>query len=156
MLPEPVTTHDTPTAESHQRDDVGAPSSRATFSKIAASIVWIVWAAMFALFIVFVARFRRDVPYQDDWHLLAPATGNPSISLQWLWHSPTGHRIAVPKLILVSLLKMSGLDFRVGMYADAIVMALVAAVMIIVARRLRGGRTILADAIFPLLLMHWG
>src|SRR6185503_15507641 len=46
-------------------------------------------------------------------------------------------------------------DFRIAQYGNALLLAAAAAGLILAARRARGGRTALADAFFPLVLLHW-
>src|SRR5438309_3316190 len=53
-------------------------------------------------------------------------------------------------------LKISGGDFRIGMVANTLMLAGLCLAMILTARRIRGGQTRLADAFFPLALLHLG
>ena len=73
----------------------------------------------------------------------------------WLWSEHNGHRIPLPKLLLLAAYKFTGSDFRVGMYANVLALGAVAFAMIWVAKGLRG-RSSYADAFFPLVLLHWG
>jgi hypothetical protein len=104
----------------------------------------------------FVVKFGRDVPYWDDWHLVPFVTREAPVTLDWLWHSHNGHRIAVPKLALVALLRLCDRFPAQGCSRTPSRWPSSPGVMIVATRRLRGGRTSVADAIFPLLLMHWG
>jgi hypothetical protein len=61
----------------------------------------------------------------------------------------------LPRLVNLGLLRATG-DFRSTMVFDTLILAAAAGGMILSARRLRGGRTSLADAFFPLLLLHLG
>ncbi len=117
--------------------------------------VWGVWAAMlfFALFTVY--RYGRNIPVIEDWVLVPPLTGNENI-LEWLWKPNSEHRIPLPKLILLGLLKLTHGDFRSGMYFTVLMVGTVAALMISGIRGLRGGTSRLVDAFFPLALLHMG
>jgi hypothetical protein len=122
----------------------------------AARIVWSVWAVLVVAAVGYVIHFGSNVPYWDDWNMVDVITGAQPVTLQWLWSPYGGHRLPLPRLILFGLYKLSGGDFRVGMYFNVAVLAAVAAALIWASGRMRGGRTSVADAIFPLLLLHWG
>jgi hypothetical protein len=73
----------------------------------------------------------------------------------WLWSQNSEHRLPVPRLVNLGLLRATG-DFRATMLFDALILGAVTAGMIVIARRLHGGRTRLEDAFFPLLLLQLG
>jgi len=106
--------------------------------------------------LAFVWRFGSDVPFWDEWNLVDPLTGARPITLEWLWSPHNGHRILLPKLLLLGLYKLSGSDFRVGMYFDVAALAAIAAAMMWASRRMRQGEPSYVDAVFPLLLLHLG
>jgi hypothetical protein len=81
-------------------------------------------------------------------------TGSRPVDWGWLWSEHNGHRIPFPKLVLLALYRLSGSDFRVGMYFNAVGLAALAAGLILLARRLRE-RTASTDAFFPILLLSW-
>jgi hypothetical protein len=64
------------------------------------------------------------------------------------------HRMPLQKLAFLALFKLSGQDFRAAAFFNVIALGLVAFALIRAARRLRG-RTVYADAFFPLLLLNW-
>lgn len=103
----------------------------------------------------YVWRFGSDVPFWDEWNLIDALTGAQPVTLQWLWSPHNGHRIPFPRLVLLGLYKISGADFRVGMYFNVLALAAAAAALIWASGRMRG-KLSLADAVFPLLLLHWG
>jgi hypothetical protein len=103
----------------------------------------------------YVATFARDVPWWDDWDLVPVLSGQEPVSWAWLWERHNEHRIVIPKLIHLALAAPAGADFRAGAYLSCLALAAAAAALIVAARRLRG-RTSVADALFPLVLLHWG
>ena len=119
-------------------------------------IVWGIWGAMVLVAYGCVLRFARDVPLAEDWLLVRPLTGHEPDRLRWLWEQSNEHRIPLPKTLLLTLLLATGGDFRSGMVLNVAVVAATAALMIVVARHIRGGRTRLTDGFFPLLLLHLG
>jgi hypothetical protein len=118
-------------------------------------IVWGAWGAMFLGLLGFVAEFGRNLPFADDWDVVPQASGQRPVELPWLWRRHFEHRIPLPKLLYVALGRLSGCDARAGMYLSALLLGGAAAALILAARRLRG-RAAVADAFFPLALLHWG
>jgi len=110
---------------------------------------------MLILAIFFVRDYGSMVPFWDDWNYVPCLTGEQPVSISWLWAQASEHRFPLPKLILVSALKLSGADFRVGMYLNVLAMAGLALGFILAARAVRG-RTACADAFFPIVLLHRG
>jgi hypothetical protein len=105
--------------------------------------------------LAFIGRYGRNVPYYDDWHLVPIVTGDQAVDATWLWSEHNGHRLPLPRLLLVALYRLTGSDFRAGMFFNVLALGGLAALLIKVARELRGG-TSYADAFFPLGLLHWG
>lgn len=132
-----------------------ATSTRRGIVPPAAAVVWLVWAATLASILVSIARDGRNIPFEEDWLMVAPMTGHEPDLPAWLWSQNSEHRLPLPRLVNLALLRATG-DFRSTMVFDAVALAAVAAGMILVARALRGGRTSVADAFFPLLLLHLG
>lgn len=126
-----------------------------TATRRAAVFVWLVWAVTLASTLVAIARHGRNIPFEEDWLMVGPMTGHEPDLLRWLWTQNSEHRLPLPRLVNLGLLRATG-DFRSTMVFDALALAAVAAAMILVARALRGARTSMADAFFPLLLLHLG
>jgi hypothetical protein len=124
-------------------------------SRPAAVLVWAVWAVALACLLWFIARNGRNIPFEEDWLMVAPMTGHEPDLAAWLWSQNSEHRLPLPRLVNLALLRATG-DFRATMVFDTLILAAVAAGMIVAARRLRGGRSGPADAFFPLLLLHLG
>ena len=121
----------------------------------ARAVVWGAWAAFLLVALACIARWGRNIPLAEDWTLVAPLTGHEASIPRWLWSQNNEHRVPLPRLALLGLLKATGGDFRAGMVANALILAAVAAAMARTAARLRGGYRP-ADAFFPVLLLHVG
>jgi hypothetical protein len=120
-----------------------------------AIFVWLVWAMTLAGILWSIARYGRNIPFEEDWLMVAPMTGHEPDLPRWLWSQNSEHRLPLPRLVNLGLLRATG-DFRSTMVFDTLALAGVAAAMILVARGLRHGRTSLADAFFPLVFLHLG
>jgi hypothetical protein len=121
----------------------------------AALLVWLVWALALLSILGSIARDGRNIPFEEDWLMVAPMTGHEPDLPRWLWSQNSEHRLPLPRLVNLALLRATG-DFRSTMVFDTLALAAVAAAMILVARALRNGRTSVADGLFPLLLLHLG
>jgi hypothetical protein len=119
------------------------------------SIVWLVWAGALAILLGFIARDGRNLPFEEDWLMVAPMTHHEPDLPGWLWSQNSEHRLPLPRLVNLGLLRATG-DFRSTMVFDTLILAAVAAGMLVAARKLRGGHTSLADGFFPLLLLNLG
>jgi hypothetical protein len=106
--------------------------------------------------LVVLAMFGREIPVSEDWWLVAPLTDNEPNLAHWLWAPNNEHRIPFPRLILLGLLKLTGGDWRSGMFFNIILLGILAAAFILVARKLRNGRSIFADVLFPIALLSLG
>jgi hypothetical protein len=118
-------------------------------------LVWGVWASMFFGGLLFITTFGSNVPYWDDWNMVSVLVGDQPINSEWLWSEHNGHRIPLPRLVLLALYRLSGDDFRVGMYFNILVLGAISFAMICVAKAKRGQQT-LSDGFFPLLMLSWG
>jgi len=122
----------------------------------ARAFVWSIWLVMMLVALVSFAKYGQNIPLAEDWLLVSPLTGNEPNLANWLWAQNNEHRIPLPRLILLVLLKATHGDFRAGMFFSIITLGVLSLAMIRVARSLRGGRTSLADAFFPIALLHLG
>jgi len=132
-----------------------ASDARPGTERPVAALVWLVWALTLASILVSIARDGRNIPFEEDWLMVAPMTGHEPDLPRWLWSQNSEHRLPLPRLVNLALLRATG-DFRSTMVFDTLALGAVAAAMILVARSLRNGRTTVADAFFPLLLLHLG
>lgn len=113
-----------------------------------------VWIAMTLSCWSFVARYASPIAYQDDLELAPALAPDAQLDASFYWTSANEHRIALPRLIYLALLGVTR-DFRSGMFFQVAVLALLALALVFAARRLRGASSI-ADAFFPLALLHRG
>ena len=153
-----TTTHDINIMKSVLSERHESPSLREPREHLACGaswFVWAVWGAMLLAALAFVWKFGSNVPYWDEWEMVPILAGEQPVDAAWLWSEHNGHRIPLPKLLLLAAYKLTGADFRVGMYANVLALGAVAFIMIWVAKGLRG-RSSYADAFFPLVLLHWG
>jgi len=117
--------------------------------------VWVVWAAMFVAALAFVERYGSNLPSWDGWDMVPTLTGRQPVTAEWLWSQHNEHRVPLPRLILLGLHRITGIDFRTPMFFNVLVTGALTAALILVARRLRG-RISYTDAFFPLILLNWG
>src|SRR5262249_15865170 len=77
----------------------------------APGFVWGVWALMLLAGLALVRAFGQDVPFYDEWNMVAVLTGERPVDAAWLWSEHNGHRIPLPRLLLLALYRLSGNDF---------------------------------------------
>ena len=116
--------------------------------------VWTCWALVLVTSAYFVLKAGRNIPIQEDWHVIAAATGNQDGFWGWVWEPNNEHRVPIAKLVYVALFELWP-DFRVGMIFNLAVLAGIAAAFVVFLRRVRG-RTRWTDAFFPLIFLHLG
>jgi hypothetical protein len=136
-------THALPLSNTAPKDD-----------RLALGFSILLWAAMLVAALFLVLRYGSDVPSWDDWDMVPTATGHQPVTTKWLWSQHNEHRVPIPRLLQLAMLRSSGIDFRTGMYFNVGATAALALAMILTARRLRG-RSSFLDAFFPLALMNW-
>jgi hypothetical protein len=73
------------------------------------------------------------------------------ITARWLWSQHNEHRVPLARLIMLAMYRLWP-DFRVCMYLNVAMMAVLAGVLIRCAQRLRG-RIVATDVFFPLVLL---
>src|SRR5262245_16270415 len=79
--------------------------------------VWGGWALMTLAALGFVHRYgAANAPIADDWFNVPVITGEQPCSADWLWSAYRGHRMPLPRLILVGASRLPGLEFRLGMF----------------------------------------
>lgn len=118
-------------------------------------LVWVVWVVMTIAVLLFVAHFGSNVPSWDDWDMVPTLTGEQPVTIGWLWSQHNEHRVPLPRLILLGLNKLAGIDFRAAMFFDVVASAALAAAMILLAQLLRGSASF-TDLFFPTVLLSWG
>jgi hypothetical protein len=103
-----------------------------------------------------ISIYGHNVPLAEDWIMVSPLVGREPDLISWLWAQNNEHRLPLVKALYLVILKAGGGDFRVGMLANTLMISGLCLMMILTARRLRGGQTQLADIFFPLVLLHLG
>ena len=140
---------------SHDSTGVGTGSSHDGSEPGARLFVSATCLAMILAAVVLVVRYGVDVPLWDDFALVPVLTGEKPLTVDWLWEQHNEHRIALSKLVLLGAYRLSGFDFRAGMFLSVAALALLAWGLIKVARGARGA-TYYSDAFFPIVLLNWG
>lgn len=133
-----------------------AATSEIRSDRVARAFVWAVWIVMLLVALASLAQYGRNLPLTEDWLLVPPLTGNEPDLINWLWAQNNEHRLPLPRLMMLGLLKATDGDFRAGMFFNIITLGTLAFAMIRTARHLRGGRTRFADAFLPIALLHLG
>jgi hypothetical protein len=120
-----------------------------------AIFVWSVWLGLSLLLTYFVLTYSVDLPFLDDWEMIPVLTGVQPVTPSWLWSQHNEHRIVIPRLIYLGIVKLGGYDFRAGVIFELLLLSATAAALIKGAGAIRG-RVLYSDAFFPLVLLHWG
>ena len=116
--------------------------------------VWNVWTIMLLAALGLVGLYgTRTFPQSDELWVLSDI--GRGIQLDWLWAPWAEHRIPIAKLLWKGVLQITDYDFRFGNFLIVLALSGVAFAMVWAARVVRG-RTILADAFFPLALLNFG
>ncbi len=132
------------------------PARRPPHDAAPRAFVWAIWLAMLVALLRLVVRYAHNIPQFEDWLLVPAITGNETDFFRSLWAQNNEHRVPFPRLVLTGVLWLARGDFRAGMFLSIALIGALAAAFISIARRVRGGRTAYADALFPLALMHAG
>lgn len=111
------------------------------------------WVGMVAAAVLFVFRFSTNCPFWDEWDMLKPLTGQQPLG-PWLLEFHNEHRLPLPRLLWWAVVMAAGRDFRAPCYVNVAALGVLALAFIFAARRLRG-RTVVADAFFPVVLLNW-
>jgi hypothetical protein len=127
----------------------------ATRSRLEPAITWGIWTVTLAVALGFIAHYASNVPSWDDWDMIPTLTHNQPVTWNWLWSQHNEHRVPLPRLVFLGLNRLFGVDMRVTMYFDVLLMAALAAALMLTAARLRG-RASVTDAFFPLALLSLG
>ncbi len=117
--------------------------------------VWTIWALFLSLAVFYVIRFGPDVPRWDDYAVIPQVTGAEAVTPAWLWSQHNEHRIPLARLILLGAFRLDGADPRPVMLLSVGLLAALAAILIMAARRGRGGYHH-GDAFLPIALLNLG
>lgn len=95
-----------------------------------------------------------ESPTKDEFAVLAGYVETPTLS-GWLFAHHNEHRYPLGRAVWAAVLEATGFNFRAGMYVN-VGLHTAAAVLLMWAVRGRRGRASVADAVIPVLLLHWG
>lgn len=128
--------------------------SAATGSRRTASSVWLFWLLLTALALVWALRFGLRLPVRDEMGLVPYVTGAEPVSWSWLWSLYGDHRLPLPRLLYVAVVRATG-RFEAVAVVSALAASAAAAALLVAARRARG-RLLLSDLFLPLAFLQWG
>ncbi|HEX6861619.1 MAG TPA: hypothetical protein VF414_02330, partial [Thermoanaerobaculia bacterium] len=74
-----------------------------------------------------MTTYSVDIPFLDDWEMIPVLTGVEPVTPGWLWSQHNEHRIVIPRLIYLGILKLGGYDFRAGTIFDLLLLCATAA-----------------------------
>jgi hypothetical protein len=125
-------------------------------SRRAAWFVWLCWGGLTLLTGGLVLWFGITIPFWDEWDALVPfITAERPVNWQTLWAPHNEHRIVIPRLILLGLDRLTGHEFRAGMFVSLLLLSSTSAGLLCTIRRVRG-HWLWTDAFFPCLMLNWG
>ncbi len=111
------------------------------------------WAFLTLSQLAYVLAYGHNQPWADEWEFVPVLTGNEP-PVPFLMQPHNEHRLPLPRLIYLGLWANTH-DFRLGMVLQVIFLAAMAWRGMRLAAHLRGVPS-LADAFFPLTLLHVG
>ena len=130
-------------------------TQQSTAHRLSASVVLGVFVSLLIAVAVLCAVVARNIPFSEDWLLVSPLTGNEPDLAAWAWRLHHDHRIPLPKFLMLSILKVSGGDFRWVVASNVGLIGSMCGLMLFVSRRIRGYLSV-SDTFFPLLLLNVG
>jgi len=122
------------------------------------TLCWAVWATVLAMALYFLVTQVSNIPMSEDWLMVPPLTGLEKNFGVWLWEQNNEHRVPLPKLILLAILKLTGGSFKTGMLANIALLAAISAGMMVAVWSARRGSARFYDAFFPVIFLnagHW-
>jgi hypothetical protein len=137
-------------------EQVAVPTMTIVGWSRAAVFVRLVWIVMLAVPLFCITLYGRNIPLAEDWLLVPALTGQEPDLVGWVWAQNNEHRVPLPKIVMLLLLKATGGDFRAGMVFNTLALGGLVWLLMRAAERLRGGRVAYADAFFPIALLHLG
>jgi hypothetical protein len=116
-------------------------------------IVLLAWIGSGIVVYAFVDMYGLPIPYGDEWVNVSQALGQTPPTFHWLWSIHNEHRLPLPRLIYVGLIRLSGNDFRSGMFFNVFGLSALSLCLLVFLRRLRGN-TSFTDAFIPICLVN--
>ena len=124
--------------------------------RAAEAFCWAVWATLLLLAIRLLVTHTSNIPLSEDWNMVPAFAGLENHFGAWLWEQNNEHRVPVPKLILLAILKLTGGSFKAGMAANLAFLAAISAAMMVAVKSGRGGHARFTDAFFPVIFLNLG
>lgn len=113
------------------------------------------WGLMTAALLAFTVAYGADLPTWDEWANAEVIAGAKPLTPSWLWSQHNEHRIPLPRLVSVILARITGADYRAPQFLNALALSASALILIVAARRQRGGSSY-ADVFISLILANIG
>lgn len=104
---------------------------------------------------LFLQQYVVNVPYADDWAFAPLLAGSQPLTAGWLWAQHNEHRIPLPRLLSLLVLRLTGGDFRAMPWVNLILLALLTILLLRAVRFLRGDWK-WHDLAIPLMFLHLG
>lgn len=117
-----------------------------------AVIVWTTYTICLGVAVWYVIQHASNVPFYDDWQFVFWMVGKQPLNLQWLFAQHNEHLIPIPRLLVVTMLALSGKSLYAATFPAVGAVALLSASLIILARHLRGYAN-WTDGIFAFLFL---
>jgi hypothetical protein len=116
---------------------------------------FVLWSLLVLAAAALVWSEARNVPYWDEWENVPYVAGERAQSAEWLWSLHAQHRLLLPRLVYVGLMRITSGDFRAAPWMNLILLAISAWILLDAVVRARG-ESRWSDALIPLVLLHWG
>lgn len=126
--------------------------------RAAETFCWAVWATLLLIAVRILVTQTSNIPMYEDWYMVPSFAGLENNFVAWLWEQHNEHRVPVPKLILLAILKLTGGNFKACMAANLAFLAAISAALMVAVKSGRGGRARFSDALFPVVFLnagHW-
>ena len=126
-------------------------------ARAAVSFCWAVWGTLVVIAVYYLMTQVSNLPMAEDWLLVPSLAGQEQQSFgAWLWEQNNEHRVPLPKLILLSILKITGGSFKAADLVNIALLAGISAAMMIALWSARGRRARYSDAFFPVVFLNAG
>lgn len=121
-----------------------------------AIFVWLCWTLLATLVLSITLCYSIEIPTSEEWSItMNYLMGDMPLTWRNLWTAINEHRMPIPLLLSVGVIRLGGMQLWVETVFGDIVLIAITAGLLSLARRLRG-RWIYADAFIPFLFLHLG
>jgi len=91
-------------------------------------------------------------PFSDDWAIVPQITGIRPVNAGWLWAQHNDHRIPIPKLYFVAMVRAFKGDYRGEIMGNIVLLSISSGLALYALWKIRG-KLCLTDAVIPLSLL---